>query len=134
VSSLLQIAATVLVARLYARGRDDPQRLAVAFAAAVAGFLAFTRFFSPQYLVWLVPLVAVVDSVLAWLVLAVALVLDQVWFFHYRSIVELGGRSWVVLARDLLVVVLFFVLLRRDAAKDEHAVVLEHELPLGIRP
>jgi hypothetical protein len=66
-------------------------------------------------------------------VLATALVLDQVWFFHYRSIVELGGRSWAVLGRDVLVIVLFVVLLRRDAAKDEHAVVLEHELPLGIR-
>jgi uncharacterized membrane protein len=132
-SSVLQVAAAVLVAWLYARGRDDPQRLAVAFAAAVAGFLAFTRFFSPQYLVWVIPLVAVVDSVLGWFVLAVALVLDQVWFFHYRSIVELGGRSWAVLARDLLVVVLFLVLLRRDAMKDEHAVLLEHELPLGVR-
>jgi uncharacterized membrane protein len=133
VSSVLQVAAAALVAWLYARGRDDPPRLAAAFAAAVAGFLAFTRFFSPQYLMWLIPLVAVVDSVLGWVVLTAALVLDQVWFFHYRSIVELGGRSWAVLARDLLVVVLFFVLLRRDASKDEHAVILEHELPVGIR-
>ena len=70
---------------------------------------------------------------LGWLLLALALALDQVWFFHYRSIVELGGRSWAVLLRDMLVVVLFVVLLRRDAAKDEHAVVLEHELPLGVR-
>jgi len=132
-SSALQIAAAALVTWLYAHRRDDPQRLATALAAAAAGFLAFTRFFSPQYLVWLIPLVAVVDSVLAWLVLAIALALDQVWFFHYRSIVELGWRSWAVLARDLLVIVLFVVLLRRDAAKDEHAVVLEHELPLGIR-
>jgi uncharacterized membrane protein len=134
VSSVLQLVATALVAWLYARRRDDPERLAIAFAAAAAGFLAFTRFFSPQYLVWLIPLVAVVDSAVSWFLLGVALVLDQVWFFHYRSIVELGGRSWAVLARDLLVVVLFVVLLRRDAAKDEHAVVLEHELPLGIRP
>jgi uncharacterized membrane protein len=132
-SSVLQLVAAALVAWLYARRRDDPERLALAFAAAVAGFLAFTRFFSPQYVVWLIPLVAVADSVLGWLVLATALVLDQVWFFHYRSIVELGGRSWAVLARDLLVLALFVVLLRRDAAKDEHAVVLEHELPLGIR-
>jgi uncharacterized membrane protein len=133
VSSLLQVVAAALVAWVYAHGRDEPSRLAVAFAAAVAGFLAFSRFFSPQYLVWLIPLVAVVDSVLGWLLLAIALVLDQVWFFHYRSIVELGGRSWAVLLRDVLVVVLFVVLLRRDAAKDEHAVVLEHELPLGVR-
>jgi uncharacterized membrane protein len=132
--SALQILAVAAVAWLYARGRDDAQRLAVAFAGAVTGFLAFTRFFSPQYLVWLIPLVAVVDSVVAWVALGVALVLDQVWFFHYRSIVELSDRSWAVLARDVVVVALFALLLRRDAPEDEDAVVLEHELPLGIRP
>jgi uncharacterized membrane protein len=134
ISSVLQVAAVAAVAWLYAKRRDDPRRLAIAFAAAVAGFLAFTRFFSPQYLVWLIPLVVLAGSLLAWLALAVALALDQVWFFHYRSIVELGPRSWAVLVRDVLVVCLFALLLRRDAAKDEHAVLLEHELPLGIPP
>jgi len=130
-SSVLQLAAVVGVAWLYARGRDEGQRLVIAFAAAVAGFLAFTRFFSPQYLVWLVPLVPLVDSVAAWMLLAVALSLDQVWFFHYRSIVELGGRSWFVLVRDLLVIALFAVVLRR-AAEDQHAVLLEDQRPLGV--
>ena len=132
ISSALQLAAVAAVAWLYARGRDDAYKLTVSFAAAVAGFLAFTRFFSPQYLVWLVPLVLLVDSVAAWSLLAVALALDQVWFFHYHSIVELGGRSWFVLARDLLVVAVFAVLLRRQAAKDEHAVLLEDQLPLRV--
>jgi uncharacterized membrane protein len=132
VSSALQLVAVALVTWLYARGRDDAYRLAVAFAAAAAGFLAFTRFFSPQYLVWLVPLVPLVDSVAAWALLAVALSLDQVWFFHYSSIRELGGRSWFVLARDLLVVALFAVVLRHASAKDEHAVALEDQLPLRV--
>jgi len=132
ICSALQLAAVAAVAWLYARGRDEPRRLVVAFAAAVAGFLAFTRFFSPQYLVWLVPLVPLVDSVAAWVLLGAALTLDQVWFFHYRSIVELGDRSWFVLARDLLVVALFVVVLRRDAAKDEHAVLLEEQRPLRV--
>jgi len=132
VSSVLQFAAVAAVAWLYARGRDEGQRLVTACATAVAGFLAFTRFFSPQYLVWLIPLVPLVDSVAAWTLLAVALALDQVWFFHYHSIVQLGGRSWVVLVRDLLVVALFAVLLRRDAVEDEHSVVLEDETPLGV--
>ena len=131
-SSALQVVAVLGVAWLYGRGRDDGRRLVAAFAAAVAGFLAFTRFFSPQYLVWLVPFVPLLDGAAAWCLLAVALVLDQVWFFHYRSIVELGGRSWFVLARDLLVVALFVVVLRREPAEDEHAVVLEDELPLGV--
>jgi len=133
-SSALQLAAVIAAAWVYGRGRADGQRFAVAWAGGVAGFLAFTRFFSPQYLVWLVPLVPLVPSIAAWTLLAVALVLDQVWFFHYHSIVSVGGRSWFVLARDLLVVVLFAVLLRRGATKDEDAVVLEDELPLGVRP
>jgi hypothetical protein len=66
--------------------------------------------------------------------LAAALVLDQVWFFHYHSLVTLGSRSWFVLARDVLVVALFVVVLRQNAAKHEHAVLLEDELPLGVRP
>jgi len=131
-SSALQVVAVLGVAWLYGRGRDDGRRLVAAFAAAVAGFLAFTRFFSPQYLVWLVPLVPLLDGAAAWCLLATALALDQVWFFHYRSIVELGGRSWFVLARDLLVVALFVVVLRHESAEDEHAVVLEDELPLGV--
>ena len=111
-SSALQLAAVVAVAWVYARGRDEARRLFVASAAAVAGFLAFTRFFSPQYLVWLIPLVPLVDSAIAWALLAVALALDQVWFFHYHSVVSLGDRSWLVLMRDLLVVALFVVVLR----------------------
>ena len=133
-SSALQLVAVTAAAWLYARGRDEPRRLVVAFAAAVAGFLAFTRFFSPQYLVWLIPLIVLVEGIAAPVLLAVALVLDQVWFFHYHSLVTLGGRSWFVLVRDLLVVALFVVVLRRHAAKHEHAVLLEDELPLGVAP
>jgi hypothetical protein len=117
----------------YARRSDDPRRLAVAFAAAAAGFLAFTRFLSPQYLVWLVPLVPFVPGTATFVVFAAALGLDQAWFFHYRSIVELGSRSWFVLARDLLLVAVFALALRHTM-KDEDPVVLEDELPLGVPP
>ena len=133
-SSAAQIAAVVLVAWLYARGRDEPRRLAIAFAAAIAGFLAFTRFFSPQYLVWLVPFVAFLEPV-AWLLGAVSLVLGQVWFFHYRDVFALGGYVWLVLLRDLLVVALFGLAvrsLRRRTVEDEHPVLLEDELPLRV--
>ena len=94
-SSVLQVVAVALVAWLYARGRDEPQRLAVAFAGAVTGFLAFTRFFSPQYLVWLVPLVVLLWP-LEWALTAASLVLAQVWFFHYGDVFALGGRVWLV--------------------------------------
>ena len=131
-SSVVQALAVLAVAWLYLRGRDDPRRLAVAFAAATAGFLACTRFFSPQYLVWLVPFVLLLEPA-AWVVAAAALVLAQVWFFHYSDVFALGGYVWLVLIRDLLVFALFVlavVRLRRSAPKDEDAVLLEHQPPL----
>ncbi len=113
---------------------NDPRRLALAFAAAAAGFLAFTRFFSPQYLVWVVPFVLLLEPAV-WALTAAALVLAQVWFFHYHQVFALGGYVWLVLMRDLLVLGLFvLVLLRlqRPAPEDEDPVLLEHELPLRV--
>jgi uncharacterized membrane protein len=130
VTSLAQALAVLGVALLYTRGRDEPQRLAIAFAAAVGGFLAFTRFFSPQYLVWLLPLVVLLAP-LEWLLAAVALVLAQVWFFHYPDVFALGGYIWLVALRNLLVVALFVVLCR-GTREDEHAVVLEDETPVRV--
>jgi uncharacterized membrane protein len=134
-SSAAELLALIAATWLYARGRDDSRRLALAFAAAVAGFLAFTRFFSPQYLVWLIPLVALLGP-LSWLLTAAALVLAQIWFFHYPDVFALGGYVWLVLARDVLVVALFagalFGLGRRRAAEDEDAVLLEHESPVRV--
>jgi uncharacterized membrane protein len=131
-SSIAQALAVAVVAWLYFRGRDDPRRLAVAFIAAIAGFLALTRFFSPQYLVWLLPFVLLLEPA-AWLLAAAALVLAQVWFFHYSDVFALGGYVWLVLIRDLLILVLFVLALlrlRRPAPEDEDPVLLEHELPL----
>jgi uncharacterized membrane protein len=133
-SSIAQALAVVAVAWLYLRGRDDPRRLAVAFAAATAGFLACTRFFSPQYLVWIVPFVLLLEPA-AWVLAAAALVLAQLWFFHYSDVFALGGYVWLVLIRDLLVLALFVlaaVRLRGPAPEDEDAVLLEHQPPLRV--
>ena len=132
-SSVSQALAVLVVAWVYARGRDEPRRLVIACAAAVAGFLAFTRFFSPQYMVWLVPFAALLGPA-AWLVAAVALVLAQVWFFHYRH-GALGGYFWLVALRDLLVVGLFTLMalgLRGRATEDEDPVLLEDEAPVRV--
>jgi hypothetical protein len=95
---------------LYARVREPRAGLPLAFAAAVAGFLAFTKVFSPQYLVWLVPLVVLAGSGLAVGLTAVSLVLAQVWFFHYHALFRLGWPTWLLLVRDLLVLGVFLVL------------------------
>ena len=133
-SSVAQVLAVLLVAWLCLRGRPEPFQLAVSFAAAIAGFLAFTRFFSPQYLVWLLPFVVFLGPAV-WLLTAVALVLAQVWFFHYADVFALGDYIWLVAARDLLVVALFaaaILVLRRHAAEDEDPVFLKDETPLRV--
>ncbi|HEY6604799.1 MAG TPA: glycosyltransferase 87 family protein [Gaiellaceae bacterium] len=134
-SSVAQIVAVLLVAALYLRARNGWWLLAVSFAAAIAGFLAFTRFFSPQYLVWLVPFVVFLEPV-AWVVAGVALVLAQVWFFHYSVVFALGDYIWLVFVRDVLVFVVFVLaarsLRRRRAVEDEDTVLLENELPLRV--
>jgi Glycosyltransferase family 87 len=131
VTSVLQALAVVAVTVLYARGRGDARRLMLASAAAVAGFVAFSRFLSPQYLVWIVPLVVLVFRPVVWALLGAALVLAQLWFFHYPGLSELSGRNWLVLARDLLLLVAFLLLLRA-AAKDEDPILLEDEPPLRV--
>ena len=133
-SSAAQLIAVLLVAWLYLRGRDDARRLAIACAAVVSGFLAFTRFFSPQYLVWLIPFAALTGAAV-WALTAAALVLAQLWFFHYHDVHAVGGYVWLVFARNLLVVALFVVTLlalRRRSTKDEDAVPLEDESPVRV--
>jgi uncharacterized membrane protein len=112
-SLVLEGLAVATVWVLYARVRDARARLPLAFAAAVAGFIAFTKVFSPQYLVWLVPLVVLVDGaagVAAVSLAAVALVLAQVWFFHYHALFRIDWPVWLLLARDAVLVALYAVL------------------------
>ena len=46
---------------------------------------------------------------------AVSLVLAQVWFFHYHALFRLAWPTWLLVARDLLVVAVFVVLTRELA-------------------
>jgi ABC-type multidrug transport system permease subunit len=84
----------------------------------------------------LIPFVFVLDPP-AWLLGAAVLVLAQIWFFHYADVFGLGGYVWLVLIRDVLALALFGLALRalhRRAVKDEDAVLLEHQSPLGTSP
>jgi uncharacterized membrane protein len=109
---VLEALAVIAVWLLYARARDLRARLPVAFAAAVAGFLAFTKVFSPQYLVWLVPLVVAAGQPVALALTAASLVLAQAWFFHYHALFRLAWPTWLLVVRDLLVVAVFAALTR----------------------
>jgi Glycosyltransferase family 87 len=119
VSTLLQIAAVVAVWVWYARGPAERDRLLRACAAAVCAFVVFGKVLSPQFLIWLIPLVPLVRGrrgLAASGVLALALVLTQLWFpFRYWELaLEFDtAASWLVLARDLTLVALLAVLTLR---------------------
>jgi hypothetical protein len=114
--TVLQAAALVAVWVAFARGRPERERLVTATTAAVVGFVAFGKVLSPQFLIWLIPLVPLVvggTGVTACWLFAAALVTTQIWFPHrYWDVVDLQAVGLLVLLRDLLLVALFIVLLR----------------------
>jgi hypothetical protein len=115
IETVLGVAALLAVWILFGRGRMDRDRLLTASAAAVVAFIAFGKVLSPQFLIWLIPLVPLVAATVGiaacWL-LAAALVTTQIWFPHrYWDVVALQSVGWLVLLRDLLLVALFALLL-----------------------
>jgi uncharacterized membrane protein len=110
------VGAAVLVALwvAFARGPADRERFVRYSAACVCTFIAFGKVLSPQYLIWLVPLVALLHGrrgIAALALLAAALLATQAWFpDHYWDYVNRFDRAWIVLVRNLLLVALVAVL------------------------
>jgi hypothetical protein len=108
--SVLQVLALLGVWIAARRGS-----LLAGAAAAVTAFVAFGKVLSPQFLVWLLPLVpllAGIAGLTATGLLAAALVTTQLWFpYRYWDVVALEPAGLLVLVRDLLLVALFAVLL-----------------------
>jgi hypothetical protein len=107
--SIVLLAAVVAAWRLLVAGRVDADRTAVAVAATAVAFVAFAKVLSPQYLLFLVPLVPLA-GVAAAAGMLLALGLTQVWarfpqpFLHT---VHLGPLIWATLARNLVLVALY---------------------------
>ncbi len=117
VSSFVQFAVLVWIWWAYARGPATAAALVRASAAAICAFVAFGKVLSPQFLIWLIPVVPLVRGrrgLWASVLLLAALVLTQIWFpFRYfRLALDFeAGLSWVLLARDLVLVSLVLLLL-----------------------
>jgi hypothetical protein len=117
VSSIVQVAVLAWIWWSYARGPSTAAGLVRASAAAICAFVAFGKVLSPQFLIWLIPVVPLVRGrrgLWASVLLLAALVLTQIWFpFRYfRLALDFeSGLSWVLLARDLVLVALVLLLL-----------------------
>ena len=118
--SLVQVAAVGVVWAAFARDRAPTrERLLLAAAAALVAFVALGKVLSPQFLVWLIPVVPLVRGrrgLAASALLGAALVLTQLWFpYRYWDLALRFDEvaSWLVLARDLVLVALLAVLVAR---------------------
>jgi hypothetical protein len=116
VQGLVQAAVLIALWVSFARGPATRERLIRYAAAVVVAFIALGKVLSPQFLIWLLPLVPLVRGrrgLVASLLLAVALVLTQLWFpYRYWDLALRfdEAASWLVLARDVLLIALLVVL------------------------
>jgi Glycosyltransferase family 87 len=115
-STVVQAAVMVWIWAWFARGPGSRETLVRSSAATLCAFVAFGKVLSPQFPIWLIPIVPLVRGrrgLIATSLLGVALVLTQTWFpFRYFRL-ALGfeaGLSWLLLARDLTLVALVAVL------------------------
>jgi hypothetical protein len=126
ISTACQIVLLVGIWMLFARGPASRQRFVIAVAAAVSTFVAFGKVFSPQYMIWLIPLVPLVGGrrgIAAGALLALSLMLTHAWFPQgYGDYVYRLGitQSVEVLVRDLAVAA-SAILLTRWLATDNAA-------------
>ena len=116
-TTIVGLAALALVWVRFARGdTESAARFARYGAAAIVAFVAFGKVISPQFLVWLLAVVVLVPGrrgAAATALLLIACTLTRLWFpDSYWDLVKQFDltASWLVLARDIVLVVLFAAL------------------------
>jgi uncharacterized membrane protein len=131
--TLVTVAALVWVYVRYVRGPDESQRLITASVAAITAYVAFGRVLSPQYLVWLIPLVPLVAGragLVAGGLLLAACGVTETWFpGRFWHLVHVGPVSWFVLLRNVLLVAVFAAVAAPLLRRHE----VEARLPQGVR-
>jgi ABC-type Co2+ transport system permease subunit len=110
---VLQVAALVALWIAFARRRRTSQELVEFAAAAVVAFIALGKVLSPQFIIWLIPLVPLVRRWSAVVLFVAVLVLTQAWFPQHYWDYALGFDetvTWIVLARDVALLALLAAL------------------------
>jgi hypothetical protein len=113
IQTAIQVGALLAIWIVFARRERTGEELVRYSAAAVVAFIALGKVLSPQFLIWLIPLVPLVRRWSAAILFAAALVLTQAWFpQHYWDYALRFDetRSWLVLGRDVTLVALLGVL------------------------
>ena len=140
----LATATTILMLALllalwigFVRGPMEPERFTRYAAACVCVFVAFGKILSPQFLVWLVPLVPLTQGrrgLAATGLLTAALINTQVWFpgRYFNDYVYVPNLAWLVLVRNLLLVAVFVVLAAPSLVSSAGGSRLRNETPVEL--
>lgn len=119
--TLVGAVAIATVWLLFARGPRGHRELLLAVAACVVGFVAFGKVLSPQYMVWVAAAVPLALGRVTRFVLPAAVVslllTRAVYREGYFDMLEAGRWSWVLLARNLLLVGIFAALVLELASR-----------------
>jgi uncharacterized membrane protein len=103
--TVVQGAALLALWITFARRARTREELVRFSAAAVVAFVALGKVLSPQFVIWLIPLVPLVRRWTSVVLFVVVLVLTQAWFpKHYWSYALQFNESvtWLVLTRDVV--------------------------------
>jgi uncharacterized membrane protein len=113
-TTLLEGAAILFVGWLYAARQSTRARFVAAYAASATAFVAFGKVLSPQFVIWLVPLVAVVaDPLLIGLLIAVLVTTQLDVIYGDWGLRYVNWSVWLLALRNALLLALFVELLRR---------------------
>ena len=121
----LQAAVLIGLWITFARRDRTREELLRYSAAAVVAFIALGKVLSPQFLIWLIPLIPLVRRWTVALLFAAVLMLTQAWFpqHYWKYALQFDTAvSWVVLARDVLLLALLVAVVRPPRSAREEAV------------
>jgi hypothetical protein len=110
--SFVELALVALIAICYARSRRGVPELLLAATASVAVVACLGKVFSPQYLLWLSPMILLAGSGGVALLYAGALVLTNLIFpERYSALLHLQRTEvWLLVARDAAMLALTVLL------------------------
>jgi glycosyl transferase family 87 len=108
-TSVVAVAAVLWIAWLYKRRGHG---LVLATAATLVAFVLFTKVLSPQYLIWLVPVVPLVGSLVADGLLLLALLLSQFPGYGFDGLHISSTAVALLVARNLVLLSLLAWLVR----------------------